>query len=105
MTKEELISNIKETYSLGVGIIEAKNSDYATPSDPWKNFRLAEAIGISPKKAILIRILDKIARISNLLDKEEKVKDETIQDSLLDCINYTAILKAYIDNEKKENQK
>jgi hypothetical protein len=75
--------------------MRAKNQDYAGDKDPFKNFRYAEMVGVDVERAILVRMSDKLARISNCLDKEVQVKDETVNDTLSDLINYTAILKAY----------
>lgn len=95
MNKEDFIKNIEATYLRGVEIIKIKNRDYAGDDDPFKNFRSAIIAGTPVDRAILIRILDKLSRISNLLDKEAAVKDEKLEDTILDCINYLAILKAY----------
>ena len=98
MTKDNFIKNIEATYLRGVEIIKIKNRDYAGDTDPFKNFRSASIAGIEVDRAILIRILDKLSRISNLLNNEPAVKDEKIEDTILDCINYLAILKAYRDS-------
>lgn len=96
MTQEEFFQHIQDLYTKGVGIIKKKNSDYAVGSDPFKNFRMADLVGVSPDRAILVRVSDKLARVSNLLDgKEAKVVDEAIEDTILDMINYLAILHAY----------
>jgi hypothetical protein len=100
MTNEEFIANIKQTFLAGLGIIQKKNADYANDADPFKNFRFAELVGVNPYRGILVRITDKLARVSNLLDKEAAVKDEAINDTLLDLINYTAILKAFLEEKK-----
>lgn len=103
MTKnKEFIQQIETIYAQGIEIIKNKNHDYAEDSDPFKNFRYSELLGISIERAILVRIMDKIARISNLLDKEAKVKDEKIEDTLIDAINYLAILLTYIKLERKK---
>ena len=93
--------SIEKTYKDGLEIIKKKNHDYAGEADPWANFRFAEMVRVSVPKAILVRMSDKLARISNLIDKEAKVEDEKIEDTLLDLINYTAILKAYLENETR----
>ena len=80
--------------------MEKKNSDYATGDDAFKNFRMAQLVGVSPDRAILVRVADKIARIANLLDKEAQVKDEAITDTLLDVINYLGILKAMLEEKQ-----
>jgi hypothetical protein len=104
MTNEEFIASIKQTFLDGVKIVQAKNADYANNADPFKNFRFAELVGVDPRRGILIRMTDKLARVSNLLDKEAAVKDEAIQDTLLDLINYTAILKAFLEEGKNNGQ-
>lgn len=100
MTTSELIKNISSTFETGIGIIEKKNADYAGNQDCFKNFRFSAIVGVSPQRAILVRVADKLARVSNLLDKENQVKDETITDTILDMINYLAILKAMLEEPK-----
>lgn len=94
MTNEKFIQEIKKIYQEGVSLIEKKNADYATEADPWRNFKFAELVGVSVDRAILVRISDKIARISNLTEKEASVVDEKVEDTILDAINYLAILLA-----------
>lgn len=95
MNTQEFLDNISRTYATGLTIIQKKNQDYANSTNPFKNFESALVVGIQPDRAILLRVMDKIARVSNLLDKEAAVKDESLEDTLIDCINYLAILKAY----------
>ncbi len=95
-TKDGLISSVESFYEKGVEIIKKKNDDYATGDDPYKNFRFASLVGVSPERAILVRVADKLARVSNLLDKEPSVKDEKIEDTLLDMCNYLAILSSML---------
>jgi hypothetical protein len=103
MKTQEFLSEIKNTYAEGIDIINSKNKDYANSENPFKNFETSIILGITPEKGIMIRMLDKVTRISNLLEKEACVKDETIDDTLLDLINYTAILKAYITSKREED--
>lgn len=100
MSRDEFIQNISDRYARGLDLIRAKNNDYANGTNPFRNFELAEHLGIDVKKAIVVRMADKMARIANLLDKEGAVKDESIEDTILDGINYLAILGARIDYEK-----
>jgi len=101
--RADFIKNIEKFYASGIDLIRKKNADYATEADPWRNFRFAEMVGVRVERAILVRVSDKLARISNLLDRKGKVEDETIDDTLLDCCNYLAILHAHL-NEKKEKR-
>lgn len=83
-------------------IMEAKNGDYATDSNPFSNFKLVEDLWIaSAEQAILVRMSDKFARIANLIDKEAKVKDETIEDTLIDLANYSIILTVLLKSKTK----
>jgi len=97
MTKQkELLKDLKDTFSECLEIARRKNSDYAGCDDAYKNFRSVEVLGIRVETGIITRLMDKITRVSNLLDKEAKVKDEKIEDTINDAINYLAILKSYI---------
>lgn len=98
MTREEFINDIERTYAECVGIVKTKNADYATSVDPFQNFRNAGAVGVSVQRAILVRIMDKISRVSNLLSKDASVVDESMTDTIYDAINYLAILKAFIND-------
>lgn len=97
--RESLIESIRAFYERGIEIVKKKNDDYATGEDPFKNFRFASLVGVEPKRAILVRVADKLARVSNLLEKEASVKDERIEDTLLDIANYIAILHAMLEHE------
>lgn len=102
MLRTKFIENIKATYDKGIELIERKNHDYAGIDNPFKNFESALVVGIPVERAILVRVLDKLSRVSNLLGNEASVKDEAIEDTILDAINYLAILKAYLDDQKYE---
>ena len=99
MSREIFIKHIANTYGRCIDILEKKNKDYGKDDDPWANFKFAAIAGISVEDAIMVRILDKMARISNLFHKEATVKDERIQDTIEDAINYLAILLAWIENK------
>ncbi len=106
MDQTELLDSVDRLYSYGKKLINEKNNDYADPKkDAFRNFRSCEVIGLNPKQAILVRVLDKISRIGNLLNKENSVKSENISDSIVDSCNYLAILNAYIEDENKTKEK
>lgn len=96
MTREEFVKDLEETYNKCVEIVRRKNQDYAKGSDPFSNFRYSQLINLEVEDAIMLRTLDKMARIGNLLYKSNAVLDERIEDSILDAINYLAILKVYL---------
>ena len=93
--RDALIESVRRTYEVGLAIVEKKNKDYGANEDPFRNFRAATMLGLSVEKAILVRTLDKLARINNLLDHEAYVTEETMDDTIVDACNYLAILKAW----------
>lgn len=77
-------------------ICKKKNADYSEEKDPFSNFRLSEHAGLSTtEEAILMRILDKTARVIQVFRKGNRVEDETIDDTCLDLINYWVIFLSY----------
>lgn len=99
-----LLKDLRETFGKCLATAVRKNADYAgiVQTDPYKNLRGSEFVGVDPARAILVRMMDKMSRISNLLNQEAQVKDEAIEDTLDDMVNYAAILKSYIKNNKKK---
>ena len=102
MLRVNFIESIRNTFTKGIELVERKNADYAGADNPFKNFESALVVGIPIDRAILVRVLDKLSRISNLLGREAAVKDETIEDTLVDAINYLAILKAYLEDKDEK---
>lgn len=82
-----------------------KNADYATDSDAFLNFRLIESLtngDITAEEGIVVRMSDKLQRISNLMTRKAKVTDEQITDTCRDLANYAIILRLLLKhNEKK----
>lgn len=102
MNNTEFLQDIKKNQEKGYNLTFSKNADYAGHDCVFKNFDVVEHIcGISSERGILVRMCDKITRIGNLLDRKEKVRDETIEDTLLDLANYSYILLARIKARKK----
>lgn len=99
MTRNEFIDFIANKMQTGLGIVVQKNGDYAGDSDPFQNFELSAHLGVPVPKAIVVRMSDKLQRIANLLDRDAQVKDESIEDTLLDLANYTYILLAYLSQK------
>lgn len=93
-----LLIDMIETFNKCFSTAIAKNNDYGgSNNDPFANFRNSTIAGVTVEKGILVRLMDKMSRISTLLDKEAMVKDESINDTIEDAINYLAIMKAYIN--------
>lgn len=101
MNTQQFLASLEATYKYNLEVAKRKNADYAGEgNDPFANFKNSLVVRVPVDRAILVRIMDKISRVSNLLDKEAQVKDEAITDTIGDAINYLAILKAYIESKK-----
>jgi hypothetical protein len=103
MNKEDFIEAFKATTDDMVETVIRKNHDYtSSDTDPFDNFNAVEALGIcSSEIGILVRMTDKIKRIISLLQKGEgMVKDESIEDTMVDLANYSIILKLRVRNRR-----
>ena len=70
-----------------------KSNDYSGGDNIFANFERAEMIsGVSVERQLVLRMADKLGRISRLIDSENEVKDETIEDTLTDMANYAFLL-------------
>lgn len=101
--KEFQLEFARFTYRM-VKTMKAKNADYAGNVDPFANFKAVERLGIaSAEMGILTRMTDKLCRVTNILSSgKANVKDESIEDTLLDNAVYSIILALYIRNKKNE---
>ncbi len=102
LADNELLTAMAVRFSRCLAIARAKNADYAGDADPWANFRRSELVGVPVARGILVRLTDKLARISNLLDREPEVADERLTDTIDDAISYLAILGAWLDTVQSE---
>jgi len=98
MNRTQFVQHLEKTYAEALAIVTKKNQDYGADSDPFKNFRLVGHLDLtSVETGIMVRLCDKFARLSNLIGgKAPAVTDESLDDTLLDAINYLAILRAYL---------
>jgi hypothetical protein len=99
MLHNPLHAHMRKTFDRCLEISVVKNQDYASDSDPFRNFRRAEIAGVSVEQGILVRITDKLCRIVNLLEHDAAVETEKLGDTIDDSINYFAILLAWLDME------
>lgn len=103
MTREELLKQHQAFTARMYEICKAKNSDYAGAGDPFANFRRAEAMGVcSTEQGFMVRMIDKLSRISTLVQPgaTAQVKDESVEDTLMDLANYSFLLWAMLRDRK-----
>lgn len=103
MTKEEYMNFHKECCDKMVTITKAKNSDYTGNSlDPFSNFSRVNALEIcTTEQGFLVRMTDKLCRINSFVQKGFLlVKDESVEDTLLDLANYCILLAGYFRSKR-----
>jgi hypothetical protein len=107
MTSDELFEMHGHLCYSALKLMQKKNHDYSGKSgkEPFANFTRAEAMGITTtEKGMLVRILDKISRLSSFADSGEfKVEDEKLEDTIVDIINYSVLLYAYVQEKNNKN--
>jgi hypothetical protein len=99
MTREELFKLHEDMCVSALELMKKKNADYAGGgTDPFANFRRAEAMGVcSTEQAFLVRMTDKMSRLASYTSRGKlSVEDETVHDTLVDMINYSVLLAAYL---------
>jgi len=89
MTKTEKFELITATMAK---TYKAKNHDYGNSFD-----NTCDLFGIT---AAIVRMYDKMQRIITLSKTESYVKDERIEDTLLDLANYCIMTLMYLQNGK-----
>jgi hypothetical protein len=108
MNTTELLQFHKEICEHAHKLVEKKNKDYSGESGetPFLNFNACELIGIcSTETGFLVRWLDKLVRVSNLIKSGHlHVEDETLLDTLADAVNYPILFAAYLESKKPGQQ-
>lgn len=83
----------KEITQKMLDIYVKKNTDYGSSvSDTYKDFGLV---------SFLVRMQDKMNRLKSLNKSEALVKDEKIEDTLLDLANYSILALIELQNDKE----
>ena len=106
MTNELLFEIATSTFKDCLETLEKKNHDYSKDTtDALRNFKAVEYFKLTDTSTgVAVRLCDKWMRICNLLHTEGHVKDEKIEDTISDAINYLIILKASLLEEKAEKE-
>jgi len=86
---EAFIADVWRIMDTAGNLLIRKHHDYGP-----KN--IAHSPG-GPLNGLRVRMWDKIARINNLLDSNVKPSNESLRDSYLDLLNYSAIAMMVLD--------
>lgn len=104
MTREELLKCHEELCRKAHNLMKSKNADYAGKSgtEPFANFTRCEAMGICKTEAgMLVRMTDKLSRLSSFVEAGEfQVKDESLEDTCVDIINYAILFHSFMKDKK-----
>ncbi len=105
MTHQEYLQFHKQMTDKMYQIARSKNHDYAGGNnDAMENFKLIESMGIvETETGFLVRMTDKFSRIKNFVKKGVlHVKNESIEDTILDFANYLILFAAYIKEKRSK---
>lgn len=105
MTREQLLRLHQMLCNEAQSLMKVKNHDYSggkDAQDPFLNFTRVEKLGITDtERGFMVRMTDKMSRLITHLDnKTYAVKDESFKDTILDLINYSILMYAYVNRKK-----
>ena len=84
----------------------AKNRDYAGETDPLRNLRQCADAGIDPWVGVVVRITDKVDRLKSFARARAfAVKDEGIEDTLVDLANYALLCLILFEEQRGEQER
>jgi len=86
---DEFITDVWRILDAAGNLLIKKHHDYGP-----KNISLSPG---GPLNGLRVRMWDKIARINNLLDSGVKPSNESLRDSFIDLLNYSAIAMMVLD--------
>jgi hypothetical protein len=91
---EQFIINVWAVLDTAGNLLVRKHHDYGP-----KN--IAHSPG-GPLNGLRVRMWDKVARINNLLDSNVSPSNESLRDSFIDLLNYSAIAILVLDKKWPE---
>ena len=104
--QEQYLADFEELTKKMYEITKAKNSDYCGDvSQPFKNFTMVETMGFATtEQGFCTRLTDKMMRIAGFVNNGTlEVKDESVEDTLLDCANYALLFICYLRSKKNHD--
>jgi len=88
---QEFIDTVRGLLDEAGDLLLRKQMDYGPTN-------ISRAPG-GPINGLRVRMHDKIARINNLLDKNFEPQNESLRDSFIDLLNYSAIAIMVLENK------
>ena len=104
MNQANLENMTSTIFSKCIKLLLSKGHDYACTEDELSNFKrigqlieLEELDAIEPCESFcVLMIYLKMDRLCNLLKSNKKPKNETLEDTVVDLINYVILLRGLI---------
>ena len=96
MRRPDFVKALEKNFKDGLDLMIQKNCDYSDPNDSFANFKRSLLVGVPVERGMLVRIMDKVSRISNVLDADPEVKDESLEQTIMDTMNYFNLLLTYV---------
>lgn len=91
-----------ELYKKGFDTIIKKGADYANDTNGFANFeKVAHMLDMDTRKVFLFYITTKLVRLSELFEGNTKPKNESVEDTIMDFVNYAVLLKAWLMKQSK----
>lgn len=106
MNRATLYNLHREMSAKSLALMTKKSQDYSVDTDVFLNFNRGEVLGFaSAESGLMLRVVDKISRISAFLNRGElSVDNESVEDSILDIINYMVLLNGMLVDAKDERE-
>jgi len=102
--KTDFSAFVQDTQSLFnrcVELMRNKSNDYAEGQDAFLNFKTAAQIaGISPEQTLLTLLGMKLSRLTQLVGKGKTARNESVEDTMLDIINYVVLLRGMMKEQE-----
>lgn len=103
-TVADLLSHHENLTKAAKSLMEKKNHDYGGREENcWGNLELVEALtggDVTLEEGVLIRMGDKLSRLWTISHSEAMVVDESVDDTIIDIINYAVLLSARIKERR-----
>lgn len=107
LQKTDFSAFVQDTQALFtrcVDMLRNKSNDYAEGQDAFLNFKTAAQIaGISPEQTLLTLLGMKMSRLTQLVSKGKSAKNESVEDTLLDIINYVVLLRGMMKEQESSS--
>jgi hypothetical protein len=105
LSRKELLALHLQMTDTARMLMARKNHDYSggdKAEDCFLNFTRVERLGIASTEAgFLVRMTDKLSRLITYVQNGKfEVEDEGLKDTVIDLINYSVLLYAYMAVEK-----